>query len=145
MGYPTGEVQTAAMAVLRGDITLQGLLGNPANPPGGIYDAGGVPMDTPFPYITVEPITTQEGTLLVMGTDAKDVYLQTSAFTKYLGFSQARALTKQICSLFDPQRLLTLTGGFNNAFLAFDNAQELEDGDVGVRYVVARFKLYIQG
>lgn len=144
MGYPTGEIESAAIARLRGDSTLAGLLGNPASPPGAIYDAGAVPTNAAFPYVVTQPLTTQEGTLLSFGMDAKDVYLQITAFTKYPGFSQARALVKQICALFDQQGL-TLANGFTNPFLLFEDAQEMEDGETGVRWIPVKFKLYTQG
>ena len=144
MGLPVGEVQTAIITVLRGDSTLQGLLGNPTNPPAGIYDSGGALTNTAFPYVAVQPITGKVGTLLVMGTDATDIYLQVSVFTKYGGFSQARSIMKQVYSLLN-QKSLTLTGGFNNPLTLLDNYQEIENGEAGVEQITVRFKLYTQG
>ena len=144
MGYPTGEIEAAAIARLRGDSTLAGLLGTPTNPPGAIYDAGAVPTNAAFPYVVAQPILTQEGMLLSFGLDAKDVFVQITAFTKYPGFSQARGLTKRICALFDNQPL-TLSGGFTNVLLQFEDAHEQEDGETGIRWIPVKFRCWTQG
>lgn len=140
MGLPTGEIQAALVTRLRGDTTLQGLLSSAT----AIFDEGGVPINTAFPYIATYTITSQSGTALAMGTDAVDTFIQVSIFTVYVGFKQARSIAKQVYALLQ-EKPLTLTGGFTNFFLLFDNEQELEEPDGITQQIVHRYKLMTTG
>lgn len=79
-----------------------------------------------------------------MGTDGVDTFIQVTMFTQYGGFSQARGIAKQVYSLLHKQAL-TLSGGFTNFFLLFDNEQELEESDGLTQQAVHRYKLMTQG
>lgn len=143
MGLPTGEIQTAVIAKLRGDATLQGLLTGAVTPYWSIFDEGGVPTNQAFPYVATFPIMTQSGTALTMATDATDVFLQISVYTQAGGFKSARAIAKQVYTLINRQSL-TLAGGFTNFFTLFENEQELAMEGV-TQGVVHRYKLMTQG
>lgn len=147
MGLPTGEIEVAAIARLRGDTTLQGLLVGASSPTWNVFDAHGVPTNQAFPYLVVQEITTQSGSALAIGPtaqDATDVFVQISAYTQAAGFKQARGIAKQVYSLFHRQSLV-LTGGFTNFFLLFENAQEVPQSDGLTQGLIQRFKLMIQG
>src|SRR5438105_1453742 len=98
MADPSAAIQAAFIARYRGDSMLQGLLSgyNAAigAPEWNILDQGGGGVIVPvFPYIYVHPITMQfPGTVLVMGTDALDVYMQINIYTRFEGFEEARVL-----------------------------------------------------
>lgn len=144
MGLPVGEIQTAAITRLRADVTLQGLLVGAVSPRWSIFDPGGVPNSQPFPYITVSEITGKVGTALAMGTDAADIYLQVSVFDQNLGFSRSRSIAKQAYSDLNKQSL-TLSGGFTNFFILFDNYQEVPESDGLTEHIATRFKTMNQG
>jgi len=148
MGLPTGEEQTAIITRLRGDGTLQGLLGSPVNPPGAVFDASGIAVNQPFPYIGVFPITSARGTAKAFGSDAVDSIVQVSIFTNVAapdaGFAQARAIAKQVYSLLQ-ERALSLSGGFHNFFIQFLTEQELSEADGLTQHIVQRYQLKTQG
>src|SRR5216684_3177445 len=81
MALPTGEIEAAIISRLRGDSTLQTLLGAPVNPPGSVFDAGGLATNQPFPYIGVFPVTSTRGTAKSFGMDSVDSIMQVSIFT----------------------------------------------------------------
>lgn len=144
MGLPVGEVQTAAIARLRGDTVLQGLLVGAVTPRWSIFDTGGVPTGQAFPYIVVSIITAKLGTALAMGTDATDIYLQTSTFDYNAGFARSRGIAKQVHADMEAQPL-TLTGGFLNFFILLDNYQEIMQKDGLTSQVVQRWHLMTTG
>jgi len=144
VGLPTGEIEAAFIARYMGDATLQGLLGNPANPPGNVFDAGSAPTGQPFPYLVVFPITTQQGRGFAFGTDGKDVYVQVSCFTQSGGGAQARAIMKQVHEL-THNKPLTLAGGFTNFLLYFDNEQEPPQNDGLTQAIFHRYLVCTQG
>jgi hypothetical protein len=144
MGLPTAEAEAAFITRYMGDSTLQGLLGNPANPPGAIYDAMSVPTGAPFPYVVVQPITSQLGTAFAFGTDATDLFMQVSVYTQSGGFAQARAIAKQVYSLTHRYQF-SLSGGFTNILTLFENEQEVPQPDGLTQAIIHRYKLDTQG
>jgi len=144
MGLPLVEVQTAMIALYRGDSTLQGLLGNPINPPAGVYDSGAVQTGRAFPYVVVTIPTTQLGTLMTMALDGADLYPHVSVFTQAGGFAQARGIAEQIYKL-THRTMLSLANGFSNVLTLFDNGQEMISGEESVQQITHRYKLMTQG
>lgn len=149
MAMPNGEIMAALITRLRADTTLVGLLGNPANPPGAIFDGGGgVPTNTPFPYIAVYIPTSQGGTTLAMGQDAVDSFVQISVFTQPGaggGMKQARDIIKQAYKLTQAEPLDLSASGFAQFFLLFQNAQEQEPTQDGLTPMIAhRYHLMTQ-
>lgn len=149
MALPTAAIQTAFLARLRGDATLQSLLVGSTSPTWNIFDAEGVPVNQLFPYVVVFPITSQSGTGLVMGLDGVDSFVQVSVFTQVGasgGFSQARGIAKQVYSLVHPNKVLDLSAsGFSNFFLMFQDEQELPGQDGITQHIAHRYKLMTQG
>lgn len=148
MSLPTPDIQAGFIARYRGDIPLQGLLVGSAAPTWNVFDADGVPTNQPFPYIVVQPITSQSGTALVMGLDGVDTYMQVSVVTQTGasgGFAQARAIAKQVYKLTQNKPLNLSASGFSQFFLLFDNEQELSQSDGISQMVVHRYKLMTQG
>lgn len=149
MSFPNGLIQAAYLARYRGDAPLAGLLGNPANPPGAIFDANGPPANTSFPYVILYQIETTVGTTLAMGQDAVDTYMQVSVFTSAGGASggmkQARDIIARIYDLTHTRPVDLLAQGFAQFFALFQNGQELppKEGDV-VAQIVHRYKLMTQ-
>lgn len=147
MGLPDGLIEGAFMARYRGDSTLQGLLGNPADPPGQIFDASAVTTLTSFGYVVVYPIATTIGTALSMGQDAKDTYVQVSIYTQTAGggMKQARDIAAQIDELTNGKALDLSGSGFTNFFLLFDNKQERPQNDGLTQSIDLRYKLMTVG
>lgn len=144
MGFPVGEIQTALIAAYRGDTTLQGLLGNPANPPGNVFDADGIPTNLPVKYIVVQPVNSQKGAAFAMGTDAVDVFMQVSIFTQANGYATARAIAKRIYQLTD-QVKFSLANGFINIMTLFEHGREMDQPDGITQGLIQEFKLWNQG
>jgi hypothetical protein len=151
MALPTGAIMTALIARYRADTTLAGLLGNPTNPPGAIFDGGGgVPPNQVFPYVAVYIPASTSGTTLAMGQDAVDSYVQVSAFTQpgaTGGLKKARDLIARIYALTQPPAasLDLSASGFANFFMLFENEQELPPLADGLTpAVMHRYKLMTQ-
>lgn len=148
MALPTIAIQTAALTRLRGDSTLAALLGNPATPPGKIFDDGGVPTLTAYPLVIVWPLLTEKGTTFAMGSDANDTYIQVSVWSQSGetgGMASARAIASQIHELLDGKGLDLSASGFNNFFLLFDNEQADGEQDDGLTQKIDhRYKLMTQ-
>lgn len=148
MGVPTGEIEAAAIARLRGDSTLQGMLGNPVNPPGSVFDANGLAVNQAAPYIGVFLPTNMKGTAKAFGSDSVDTIMQVSIFTNVggvdAGFEQARGIAKQTYALLQEQSLV-LTGGFRNFFIQFQNQQEAPEPDGLTQQIAQRYLLKTQG
>lgn len=148
MALPTGAIQTAFIARLRGDVTLQGLLVGSTTPTWNIFDSGGVPVGQSFPYAVVFPILSQSGEDLSFGTDAVDTFVQTSVFTQVGasgGFSQARGIAARIYTLMHEKALDLSSSGFNQYLLLFDNEQEIPQSDGITQMIATRWKLQTQG
>jgi hypothetical protein len=145
VGYPVPAIQIAIIARLRGDTTLRGLLVGSAAPEWNVYDADGVPVNQPCPYVVTFPITNQSGEDLSIGTDAVDTYQQISIFTESKGYAQARAIAKRVYDLFMPNKTLDLSGdSFNQYTLFFDSDQELDEDGIN-QHIPQRYKLQTQG
>jgi len=148
MTLPTGAIQTAFIARLRGDVTLQSLLVGSTAPTWSIFDSGGVPVGQPFPYVVLFPILSQSGEALSFGTDAVDSFVQTSVFTQVGasgGFSQARGIAARIYALMNENALDLSLSGFNQYLLLFDNEQEVPQADGITQMIATRWKLQTQG
>lgn len=148
MSLPTGAIQTAFIARLRGDATLQALLTGSTAPTWNIFDSGGVPVGQPFPYIVAFPILSQSGEDLSFGTDAVDAFVQSSVFTQSGasgGFSQARGIAARIYTLMHENALDLSLNGFNQYLLLFDNEQEIPQADGITQLIATRWKLQTQG
>ncbi len=144
MSLPTGEIQTALVARYRDDSTLQGLLGNPINPPGAVFDQGGVQTNQPFPYLVVYEITSISGTTLAMGQDAVDSYIQVSVFTQAGGLSNARAIAKQVYALTQVKPVDLSASGFAQFFVLFENEQQKEEPDGLTQQIIHRYHFMTQ-
>jgi hypothetical protein len=149
MADPAGAVQEALIAKYRGNASLQALMVGAVAPEWNIFDQGGDGATLPsFPYVSVHPITSQLGSILSFGTDAMDIYIQVSVFTKEQGFEKARAIMAQIYQLTHGpiSERLVLSDDFNNALAIFDNRQELEEVQDGfIQHIADRYKLWVQG
>lgn len=150
MGDSSAVSQAALIARYRGDATLQGLMTGAVTPEWNIFDQGGAGLITPvFPYIFVHPITMAPGTVLAMGQDANDVFMQVSVFTNDEGFAQARVIANRVYVLTDGKTgaaPFTLSGGFSNVWAVFENRNELEEvTDRLIQHIADRYKLWNQG
>jgi hypothetical protein len=148
MADPTGAVQVALIAKYRNDAPLQGLMTGASAPEWNIFDKGGSGQIVPvFPYVYVHPITSQIGTALALGTDAMDLFVQVDAYTKYQGFSQARAIASRLYQLtHGPIAGALSLSGFVNVSTLFDNRQELEEEEDGdIQHIADRYKILTQG
>lgn len=141
MGLPTSAVQTALLTLLKGDSTLTTDLGGAY-----IYDMGGLPTNTPFPYIACYPITSQLGTAATMDLDGVDLWIQVSVYTQSGGggFKAARTISERVYALLNRQSLV-LSGGFSNFFTLFEQATELQEPDGLTQQIAMRFHLMTQG
>jgi hypothetical protein len=153
MADSTGAVAVAFIARYRSDSTLQGILSgyNAAivTPEWNIFDQGGSGQITPvFPYVYLHPITAMPGTVMAMGKDAMDVYMQVSIFTQTEGFDQARAIASRIYALTNSRSsasVFSLGGGFVNIWTDWQNRQELEETtDTLVQHLADRYKVWTQ-
>lgn len=146
MGLPTGECEVAFLARYRGDSTLTGLIGA-SSPIWNIFDEGGVPTNTLFPYVVVVPITTKVGTALYMGGDASDPYMQVGCYTQAAGLKTARAIMKQVYSLTHGPIAgqFTLANGFTNFLTLFENEVETQAPDGLTQMIVQRYHLMTVG
>lgn len=140
--------QAAFIAKYRGDTTLQGLLSPATSPEWNVFDQGGSGQITPsFPYVYVHPITMAPGSLLVLGSDANDIYMQVNVYTKEQGFDLARQIMARLYALTHGPVAgqFTLSSGANVLSL-FDNRQELEETQDGlIQHIADRYKLFSQG
>lgn len=143
MGYPVAAIQTAIIARLRGDTTLRGLLVGGSAPEWNVFDADGVPVNQPCPYIVTFPITNQSGEDLAFGTDAVDTYQQVSIFTQSRGYAQARAIAARVYALLHEQALDLSASGFNQYLLIFDSDQELSEDGIN-QHIPQRYELKTQ-
>ena len=150
MSIPTGAIEAATISRLRADSSLQGLLVGSTSPTWNIFDANGVPTNQVPPYVVVFPITSQLGEDYSFGTDARDTFLQISAFTQPGaggGMKQARDIMARIDALFFSGGKgipLDLSGqGFNQYLILPDN--EIERPDEIMPSVDQRWKLLTQG
>lgn len=143
-------VQTAVIARFRGDATLQGLMVGAALPEWNIFDKGGGGIISPaFPYVYAHPITMALGSLLTMGTDANDIYMQVDVYTKNEGFAQARGIAARTYALIhgplNKTTPLVLSSGAV-CVLLFDGRQELEEISDGlIQHIADRYKIQTQG
>ncbi len=146
MSDSAAATQTAVIARLRGDATLQGLMTGASVPEWNIFDkmGGGQTVDT-FPSIYVHPITVASGTVLSMGNDANDVYMQVDVFTSFEGFEQARAIDDRVYDLVDMRSgatALTLSG-FTNTWTKSCSKHELEEvTDTPVQHIARQFQCW---
>jgi hypothetical protein len=149
MADSSSAVQTAVIARLRGDATLQALMTGASSPEWNIFDEGGSGAEIPsFPAVFVHPLTMSLGTALAMGQDATDVFVQVSTFTQSEGFSLARPIAGRIYALLHGPIAtpLALSGGFGTAQVLFDGRQELtETTDALTQHVVDRYHCCISG
>lgn len=144
MGYPVPAIQVAIIARLRGDTTLRGLLVGSTAPEWNVFDADGVPVNQPCPYVVTFPITNQSGEDLSFGTDAVDTYQQVSTFTKSQGYAQARAIAGRNYFLLHMKVLDLSADGFNQYLIIFDSDQELSEDGIN-QHIPQRYKLQTQG
>lgn len=144
MGLPTGEVQTALIALYRNDTTLQGLLVGSSAPTWNVFGMSSEPSGTAFPYLSVGIPSGVQGIARAMGLDAVDLVAQFSIFTRSGGFLQARAIAKQVYALIEPPATLSLTGGFTHVMTQLKSYNELEEPD-GIQHVPLQVLLSIQG
>lgn len=148
MSYPNGAIETAAIARMRGDATLQGLMTGASAPLWNIFDFEGVPTNTPFPYVAAGVPTTGAGTAETMDLESTDSELQVSILTQTGasgGFKQARTIAARVYKLFNRQALDLSASGVSNFFLMFAGSQELEQPDGISQHIPMRFKLMTQG
>lgn len=144
MALPTAEIQTGLISRYTADSTLTAMLASTS----AVYDAGGVPINQPFPYIVLYPITSQVGTAITMEMDAVDPWIQVSIFTQTGatgGFSLARRIAKRIYVLTNRQALDLSADSFSNFFVMFENEQELPQQDGITQLIAQRYKLMTQG
>jgi hypothetical protein len=146
MGLPVGEVQTAYITLYRGDTTLRGLLTGAVSPSWNVFDADGVPIAQPFPYVVVQMITASLGTVFAMGTDATDVWVQVSVFTQTGpgGFTQARGIAKRV-DLLTQMVSVTLANGFTNVGTLREMYQEIPERDGITQHIAQRYKAWVSG
>lgn len=148
MSDTSRATQAAFIAKYRNDATLQGLMAPAVSPEWNVFDQGGSGQITPsFPYVYVHPITMALGSLLVLGSDANDIYMQVNVYTKAQGFDQARQIIARLYQLTHGPVAgqFTLSSGANVLTL-FDGRQELEETQDGlIQHIADRYKLLNQG
>lgn len=147
MTLPTTAIETGYITRYRDNATLQGLLGNPTNPPGAVFDMNGVPVGQSFPYVVVGILTEQEGTSETMAVDGVDSYMQVSVFTQSGqdgGFAQARAIAAQIYALTNRQPLNLSAQNLSQFFAKFKSKSE-EGKDGITQHIPMIFHLMTQG
>lgn len=148
MALPTLAIETAALARMRGDSTLQSLMTSGSTPLYSIYGFDGVPTNQAFPYIAAGVPTTQAGSAETMSTPGKDVRLQISVLTQTGpdgGFAQAWGIANRIDDLFNRKALDLSASGFSNVFILFESAPELPQPDGITQHIPITFKLMTQG
>ena len=148
MGLPTAAIMTAAILRYRADITLRGLLVGSTAPTWNIFDADGMPVNQPFPYVVISIPVEQSGAGLVMGTDGVDSYLYASTFTQTGasgGCAQARGIAAQLYYLTHPKPFDLEASGFSQFFCLFQDKHEVPQQDGITQMIVQRFKLMTQG
>lgn len=147
MGLPTDAIEVATIARLRGDTSLQALIGSAA-PLWNIFDFNGVPINQAFPFIAAAPIANQVGSAMTLEMNAVDTWIQISIYTQTGatgGFKQARGIASRIYDLFHRQALDLSASGFSNFFCLFENAPEEPQPDGITQHIPMRFKLMTQG
>lgn len=148
MALPTLAIETAALARMRGDSTLQSLMTSGSTPLYSIYGFDGVPTNQAFPYIAAGVPTTQNGIAETMDMQASDAFLQVSVLTQTGpdgGFAIAWAIANRIHTLFHRKALDLSASGFSNFFCALENALEQPQADGITQHIPMRFKLLNQG
>ena len=147
MSLPTIAIQQAAILRYRADTTLRGLLGG-VTPIWKIFDEGGAPTNTTFPYMVLGVISSASGTALSFQIDAVDATLQTSFFTQVGasgGYATVRALTKRVYDLTHKKPFDLSASGFTNFFLLFENEGIVQPNDGITQEMAVRFHLMVQG
>lgn len=148
MGIPASAIEIAALARLRGDTTLQGLMTSATASPWSIFPFGSVPINQAFPYIACGVPVNQVGTADVMALAGVDSELQISVLTQTGatgGFHTAWQIANRVNALFDRQALDISASGFSNFFLKFQSAPEMPQDDGLTQHIPMRFRLMTQG
>lgn len=148
MALPTRAIEIVALARMRGDATLQGMMTAGVTPLWSIYGFDEIPTNTPFPYIAAGVPTSQAGGAETMDMPGVDSWLQVSVLTQTGqtgGFAQAWSIANQVHELFNRKALDITASGFSNFFLLFENALEQPQADGITQHIPMRFKLMNQG
>jgi Protein of unknown function (DUF3168) len=142
MAIPLSQIQTAAVIRAKADTGIQVAMTGASAPNWNIYD--NVPTLQSFPYFYVGNQTLKQGTALTMDHNAHDIFLQFEIFSQYPGMKELQGIVNAIDAAFN-QKPLTLSGGFNNFYLLFDNYVEVTESDGITRHGSLRYLLMTQG
>ncbi len=142
MALPLSQIQTACVTRARADTGIQAAMTGASAPTWNIFD--NVQVNASFPYFYVGNLTAKLGTALTMQQNAHDVYVQFEIFSQYAGMKEVQGIVSAIDNAFN--RLpLSLSGGFNNFYLLFDNFVEIVESDGITRHGSLRYLLMTQG
>lgn len=142
MATPFSQIQTACVARARADTGIQAAMTGAVAPNWNIFD--NVQPLSSFPYMYVGNLTGKLGTALTMDHKAHDVYVQFEIFSQYSGMKELQGIASAIDDAFNGKPL-TLSGGFNNFYLLFDNYVEVVESDGITRHGSLRYLLMTQG
>ena len=142
MAIPLSQIQTAAVTRARADAGIQAAMTGAVAPNWNILD--NVQVNQSFPYFYVGNLTAKLGTALTMQQNAHDVYVQFEIFSQYPGMKELQGIVSVIDDAFN-RKPLTLSGGFNNFYLLFDNFVEIVESDGLTRHGSLRYLLMTQG
>lgn len=142
MALPQQELITAMVTTYRADSTLQGLLVGATAPTWNIFDS--VPIRQAFPYVVLNAITGNEGTLLTMPYGkAIDLLVQIDVFSQYQGFVESWKIASRIDSL--TNQVSFVLADFVQVFTLLSNTLQLVEPDGITRRVLSRYRCMIQG
>ena len=143
MAQPLFQIQTAIVTLFRGDATMQAAMTGAIAPTYNILD--NVPVNTVFPYLYVADMVGRTGSALALNKQkATDVMLTLHIFSQYSGFKEIDTIIDAIDNLIN-EKPLTLSGGFTNFFLLFDNYIPIVEKDGLTRHGALRYRMMNQG
>jgi hypothetical protein len=128
------SVQQAVYGALRGDATVQGLLGSPAR----VFDH--VPQGSPFPYLVIgDASATPFDTKTEAGLDQR---LSVHTWSRYRGLKQTKDIMAAVHAVLDGQSLAV--SGHTLVLLRLEFATAIVDDDGLTRHGVQRFRALTQ-
>jgi Protein of unknown function (DUF3168) len=142
VAQPFSQIQTAVVTLFRGSVAMQAAMTGATAPTYNILD--NVPVNTAFPYVYVGDMIGRPGSALGLNKQkATDVLLSLHIFSQYSGWKEVDAIMDVADNLLN-ENSLTLTGGFINFFIQFDNYIPLVEKDGLTRHGYLRYRLMCQ-
>ena len=129
-----GELQAAIYVKLTNDTTLAGVIT-------GVFDFANVPLNQPFPYITIGDAT--EAPNNTLGRRGYDATLTIHIWSKYKGSKECQTILARMNYLLD-QKPLTLASQ-TSVSMMYDFSQTMNDpNDQTIRHMPVRYRAYSQ-